>query len=58
MTMRLDLPGAGRSFQAPSRVVDNYRDRQANLMGAGFQFLELEREAQKSIQALVAGNLD
>lgn len=57
MTMRLELPGAGRPIQAPSRVVDNYRDRQTNLLGAGFQFLELEREARQSIQALVAGDL-
>ncbi len=57
MTMRLELPGAGGPFQAPSRVVDNYRDRQANLLGAGFQFLELEREARQSIQALVAEHL-
>jgi hypothetical protein len=33
--------------------VANYRDRQANLMGAGFQFLDLSPRARRSIEALV-----
>ena len=57
VTMRLDLPGGGRPLQARSRVVDNYHDGRDNLLGAGFQFLELDRETRRSIEALVAGSL-
>lgn len=53
VTIRWQLPGAGPQLEARSRVVANYRDRQANLMGAGFQFLDLSPQARRRIEALV-----
>ena len=54
VTIRWELPGAGPQLEARSRVVDNYRDKQANLLGAGFQFLELDPLARRRIEAWVA----
>ena len=54
VTIRLDLPDEGTQLQARSRVVANHRDDQANFLGAGFQFLELDADARKSIAALIA----
>lgn len=58
MTLRLDLPGGKGPLRARSRVVDNYHDGRDNLVGAGFQFLEMDRETRRSIAAVVAGSFN
>lgn len=55
VTIRLDLPGDDRRLEIRSRVIDNYRDDQANYVGTGFQFLELAPDTRRRIDALVKG---
>ena len=51
--IRLDLPGSLTKLITRSRVVDNYRDRQANLRGAGFQFLDMDTQTREGIAAYI-----
>jgi Tfp pilus assembly protein PilZ len=51
--IRLDLPGSPSKLITRSRVVDNYRDRQANLRGAGFQFLDMDPQTRKGLAAYI-----
>ncbi len=51
--MRLDLPGFADKPEARSRVVNNYRDKQDQLCGAGFQFLDLDGQSRKVIEAFI-----
>ena len=53
INIRLSLPGADNQFDAQTRVVDNYLDSQANLRGAGFQFLNLDAQTRAGIEAFV-----
>lgn len=55
VTIRLDLPHTRQRLEARTRVVNNYHDAQANLLGAGFQFLELDVETRRGIEALMQG---
>jgi Tfp pilus assembly protein PilZ len=48
--LRLDLPGAPSKLEARSRVINNYRDLQANLKGAGFQFLDLDARTRAGLE--------
>ena len=54
--MRLDLPGLADKLDTRSRVIDNYRDGQANLKGAGFQFLDLDVRSRALIEAFISRN--
>jgi len=51
--IRLDIPGAPSKLSTRSRVVDNYRDRHANLRGAGFQFLDMDAQTREGIAAYI-----
>ena len=51
--VRLDLPGFADKPEARSRVINNYRDQQDHLRGAGFQFLDLDGQARKVIDAFI-----
>lgn len=51
--IRLELPGIQNKLDARSRVVANYRDGQAALRGAGFQFLELDQRTRAGIAAYI-----
>jgi Tfp pilus assembly protein PilZ len=51
--IRFDLPSAPSKLTARSRVVDNYRDRQANMRGAGFQFLDMDTQTREGIAAYI-----
>jgi Tfp pilus assembly protein PilZ len=53
--IRLDLPGAPSKLITRSRVVDNYRDRHANLRGAGFQFLDMDAQTRSGIASYIEG---
>lgn len=52
--VRLDLPGGVAKLEARSRVISNYRDGQANLRGAGFQFLDLDARSRGLIEAFIS----
>ena len=51
--VRLDLPGFADKPEARSIVINNYRDKQDQLRGAGFQFLDLDVQARKVIDAFI-----
>jgi hypothetical protein len=51
--VRLDLPGADAKLETRSRVINNYRDKQDHLLGAGFQFLDLDARSRGVIQAFI-----
>ena len=51
--VRLNLPGVDAKLEARSRVINNYRDRQDHLRGAGFQFLELDAGSCRVIDACI-----
>jgi Tfp pilus assembly protein PilZ len=51
--IRLDLPGLKSKLDAQSRVVNNYHDGYANLRGAGFQFMDMDAQARKGIEAYI-----
>ena len=53
LRMRLDLPGIDAKLEARSRVVNNYRDRQDHLRGAGFQFLDLDARSREVIETFI-----
>ena len=53
VNIRLDLPGLNSKLDARSRVVNNYHDGCANLRGAGFQFMDLDAQARKGIEAYI-----
>jgi Tfp pilus assembly protein PilZ len=53
LLMSLDLPGAASKLDARSRVINNYRDGQANLRGTGFQFLDLDTQTREGIEAFI-----
>lgn len=53
LTFHWELPGGGHHLKARSRVVDTYRDAQSNILGAGFQFLELDPVARRNIKSLM-----
>jgi len=52
--MRLDLPGVAAKLETRSRVISNYCDGQANLRGAGFQFLNLDERSRALIEAFIS----
>lgn len=54
--MRLDLPGVADKLDTCSRVINNYRDGEANLRGAGFQFLDLDARSRALIEAFISRN--
>jgi Tfp pilus assembly protein PilZ len=51
--VRLDLPGFADKPETRSRVINNYRDPQDHLRGAGFQFLDLDAQSRKIIEAFI-----
>jgi len=51
--VRLELPGIQDKLDARSRVVANYRDGQAAMRGAGFQFLELDQRTRAGIDGYI-----
>ncbi len=51
VALRMDLPGAAQKMVITGKIVDNYQDHNANLMGAGIQFLELNDQARGDIAA-------
>ena len=51
--VRLDLPGFADKPEAQSRVINNYRDKQDHLCGAGFQFLDLDIQSREVIEAFI-----
>lgn len=49
--VRLELPGQPDKLAVRGVVVSNYQDGEANLVGAGVRFLDLDDAARKRIQA-------
>jgi len=51
--VRFDLPGIDAKLEARSRVINNYRDTQNHLRGAGFQFMDLDARSRAVIEAFI-----
>ena len=51
VALRMDLPGAAQKMVVIGKIVDNYQDQNANLKGAGIQFLEIDDQVRGDIAA-------
>jgi hypothetical protein len=51
--LRLGLPGLGQKVLLKGRVVGNRQDQDANWMGAGIEFLELNDAARQGLDAFL-----
>lgn len=53
--LSLMLPGLGHKVLLKGRVVGNRQDQDANWVGAGIEFLELNDSAREGIEAFLKG---
>ena len=49
--LRLELRGSEQKTSVTGRIINNYQDQDANLRGAGIQFVELDDQARAGITA-------
>lgn len=49
--LRLELPGSMQKIPVTGKIINNYQDQNANLKGAGIQFLEPDENVCAGIKA-------
>lgn len=49
VTVKLELPGTGEKVVLTGKVVENYRNPDADIRGAGIRFLSMDEETRRTI---------